>query len=250
VASIVDLEEGEAVGSAGGTSLLTIDVPVMVLGGVETLVAIPWEGKSPGLVAHPVTDEISIAGVDEHLDSSFKHRREGVLLSLHPVIGKLLVDLHVARFPGGGGGGDTKSFTGGVEAKPSRGSREVVTQARNLALDADVIGVEPGCFVWSDHFLVALVLGLTADRGVVLALVDELDAAWSLELHSHVGEAADGFHIVSVLVRHIGVILVLNGWIGETVSNSDTLEVDLREAVVGLIAFEHGVGNIWGVVPP
>lgn len=117
--------------------------PVLVLEVVEGGLAGPLEIEGPRLVAHPVADEVAVTRVDEYPHVGGEEGRNGVLLRLHPVRRELLIDLHVAARPVGRGRRNAQRGTGGGQVEPLGGGREVVAQTRDLALDADVVGVEP-----------------------------------------------------------------------------------------------------------
>jgi len=51
-------------------------LPVVVLGGVEVSLSRPVERLRPRLVAHPVANEIHIAGVDQYADAVLQHGHE------------------------------------------------------------------------------------------------------------------------------------------------------------------------------
>ena len=48
-------------------------VPVVVRGGVEGVVVGPRQGQGPGLIAHPVADEVGIPGIDQDADLVGEH---------------------------------------------------------------------------------------------------------------------------------------------------------------------------------
>lgn len=57
--------------------------PFVVFCCVEFFLAFPFEREGPRLVAVPVADEISVAGVDQHTHTAFKQRRDVMHVGLH-----------------------------------------------------------------------------------------------------------------------------------------------------------------------
>lgn len=82
MSSLVHLEEGQAAGALGGGSSsgdTSLDVlgtiyPSLIGLGVEGALSRPVKLLGPGLVAHPVADEVDVTSVDEDTDVVLKER--------------------------------------------------------------------------------------------------------------------------------------------------------------------------------
>ena len=236
VAGVADLQEGEVGRGAGLPGGVTSNNPIVVSGGVEFVVVVPGHSETPGLVAEPVADEVNITSVDQHADSEGQQAGHVGFHALHPVISESTVDGEVARGPSARRI-DTESLFGGVEAEEIVNIGEIVAQRLDFAGLADVVRVQSSLFVRSNEPLVAHGLSDSAGRGVVLALLDQVNAWLHVTLHGLVSFEAHGgllLHGDGPIVGHFGVVLVLDLGVGQTVTNTDTDKVErLAEAVRG-----------------
>mmetsp|Transcript_16748 Transcript_16748/g.63680 ORF Transcript_16748/g.63680 Transcript_16748/m.63680 type:complete len:510 (+) Transcript_16748:626-2155(+) len=233
VASVVYLQELQLASASEQSDLAqAFNRPWLVLGVIESLLAVPVQIQGPRLVAHEVADEVQIARVDQHRDV----RREDIgdlrVEVLHPVRAEVRVHVVVARDPLGGFRGHVKSFDGRVRLQELLLVAEVVAELA-FALLGEVIHVATCDLVGRHQLGVAEALRKGADGRAALALLDQLDALGHGRLHRREDLVADRLDALRVVHSHAWVVLVLDLRLRETVADAQAQQVD---QVLGIVS--------------
>lgn len=127
--------------------------------------------------------------------------------------------------------------------------RKIVAQRVITAWLANVVGVKAGHTERSCECGIAPQEGgLTAEAVQhaisVVALLDALDTNWFRFLHTIVGTLFDDFEIMRVLETHFRVVLVLDLWIGQSVTNGESCKVQCEQSLLDiLVAPPDTMGN-------
>ena len=228
VASIEDAEEMEVAELAHISGIRAVDGPLLVVGGVEVLLAAPLSLSGPGLTTAPVADPILVTGVDEDLNlglvedlSNLRHKVG------HPVSEEVGVNELVALNPLAVR--DTKGGLDVSTVKENIRLAEIVTERRLGARLTDVIHVELGVERVAKDGLREDLAELEGSKttflgGVVLRLVDKALAG----LHAADHDIFPRFGDEAVLVGEGSVRGVLGEWVGETVADGHTLKVQVH----------------------
>lgn len=140
VSPVDHLQKGQSVAGArhSGSGL-----PVVGTGGIEVGLVTPLEVLRPGFVAEVVTNEIDVSGVHESGKASLQELGHVVRKVLHPVDAELGVDPKIAGLPAVTlGFVDIESLFRGFAVQPLLDMAEIVTQGSDLALFANVVGIE------------------------------------------------------------------------------------------------------------
>lgn len=233
MAGAKDTEVGKRARGADITSMVSVGEPLLVLLLLQLGLARPGELQSPSLVAHPVANEIGITRVQQHTDTILEQWRDHVVEGLHPVAleHEAHVDLHVARLVlvdlDTERGLDILLVQVGLD-----GVQDGVAQSTiALALLADIVGVLLGHLVGGDHLLVAVGSGGQAaeDRVGVVASLDQVSACGVGVSHLVAGGIIQDWAI-RVAAGHLGVVLVLDLGVGETVTDEERGKVDVLDA--------------------
>lgn len=238
--------------------MVSVGEPLPVLLFLQLGLTRPGKLQSPSLVAHPVANEVGIARVQQHTDTILKQWGDHVVEGFHPVAleHEAHVDLHVARLVlvnlDTERGLDILLVQVGLD-----GVQDGVAQSTiALALLADIIGVLLGHLVGGDHFLVAVGRGGQAaeDRVGVVASLDQVGAGGVGVSHLVAGGIVQD-RAVRVAAGHLGVVLVLDLRVSETVTDEERGEVDVLDAwraVQGgrneLVLLVDLLANGWDVV--
>jgi len=248
VSSIEDLQEVEVVVAASNTGGNSLNVPGVVFGGIESSLSRPLKGKGPGLVAHVVADEVVVSGVDENGHVSLQKCGDVRVEVVHPVRGEESVDLEVAiSVP------NVRSNTNRLSRRLSSNElvniAEVVAEWRNCARDSNVIEIDASGLNWTDESVIAFGLGIRALVVVVslVALGDLLNARSSGIDHLVENTIADEL-LDGVVLGVVSIVEVLNLWVSESVSDSNTVEVDWDGGVL-LVLLVDVVADSGNVVP-
>lgn len=227
----VQLHEGEVAAGLDLSVLLTLaNSKTLDLGLVEALLSRPLQSLSPGTVAEPVADVISITGVDENGDL-LKKAGNDTVEGLEPVTGEeeVAVDVKVAAVVA------VDLSTEGlldlilveVLADPAKG--RVAEVAAVLALATDVVDVLAGALVRADEGVVAVDAGGNArpDAARVVAVLDQALATGKSVVHGLALALIENSLVATLTASHGAVVSVLGPAVGKTVADQDTLQVDV-----------------------
>ena len=238
MAGAVDLHKGEVAAGLDLAILLSlllrVDVKTLDVGAVEVLVAGPLERVGPGLVAQPVADEVSIAGIDEDRDLLEK-LGDKLVVGLHPVAGEeeVAVDVHVAAVIAVDL--NTKSGLNIVLVEVLRDPAEsrVAEVATVLAVATDVVDVAASALVRTHHGVVAVDAGGNArpDAAGLVASLDEVLASRKGVVHGLALALVQDRGVATLAASHRAVVSVLSKAIGKTVADQNTLQVDVAVLV-------------------
>ncbi|KAI6772036.1 hypothetical protein HG530_002994 [Fusarium avenaceum] len=240
VASTVDLHESEVTAGLDLAVLLVLEGEALQIGVAEVLLARPLELVGPGLVTEPVADEIGITSVDENGDL-VKNVGDELVERLHPVTGKeeVSVDVHVAAVVAADL--STKSLLDllTVQVIGDVAKTRVAKVGAVLTLASDVVDILAGALVGAHHGVVAVDAGGDTGPGaarLVTTLDQGLATGQSVVHRLALALAQDG-GVATLTTGHGAVVSVLGVAIGKTVTDQDTLEVDVavlvREDLVG-----------------
>lgn len=209
----------------------------------EVLVAGPVKNVGPGLVAEPVADEIGITSIDEN-GNLLQDLGDKLMVGLHPVTGKeeVAVDVHVAAVIAADL--NTKSLLDVVlvEVVGDVSESGVAEVAAVLALAANVVDVETSALVRTHHGIVAVDAGRDArpDAAGLVATLDEVLASGKSVVHGLALALAQDRGVATLAASHGAVVGVLGVAISETVTNQNTLKVDVAVLVGENLRSENG----------
>ncbi|VEU45334.1 unnamed protein product [Pseudo-nitzschia multistriata] len=254
VPPVDDLQKGQPVAGPGHPGPAA---PVVGPGGSKVLLVGPVQVLRPGLVAQVVADKVDVAGVDERRKAGLQQVGDVAGKVLHPVGPELGVDPKVAGLPPVAVGlVHSQGLLGRFEVEPGLDVRKVVAERGDLALFANVVGVEARGLVGRGEAEVAGHKGRLAGKGVdgvvpLVALVDELCAGRDRLLHCVVDALVDDLDAVGVVPDHLGVprVLLLGGRKAVSDGQAGKVEGDAVVAQV-LVALPDAVRNGGDVVSP
>lgn len=214
------------------TGMVAVGEPLLVLLLLQLGLTRPGELQSPGLVTHPVANEIGITRVQQDTDTILEQWGHHVVEGLHPVAleHEAHVDLHVARLVLIDLDSKRSLDILLVQVVLDSVQNRVAESTVALALFADIVGVLLGHLVGGDHLLVAVGGGGQAaeDRVGIVASLDQVGAGWVRISHLVAGGIVQD-RAVRVAAGHLGVVLVLDLGISETVANEEGGEVDVLD---------------------
>lgn len=239
VATAVQAHEGEVAVRLDLANLLAnvlvlLNDKVLQLLVGKLILAGPLKGLGPGLVAEPVADKVSIAGVNEHGDLLNQTGNQAVV-GLHPVTveEEVAVDVKVARVIAVNFG--TEGLTNALLVEVlGHVAHALVAQIRGvLALAADVVDVLAGALVRGKQSVVAVDRGRDTDPGA-LAIVAGLDhgqTAGKSVVHGLARSLVEDGWVTTLTASHGAVVLVLGQAIGQTVTDKHGLQVNVAVLV-------------------
>lgn len=140
-----------------------------------------------------------------------------------------------------------QGLTGAVQVQEGLDVGEVIAQGALAAGHADIVGIEAGVVVRGGLHEVAEVVGGHARVGVQLAGLGHLHAGRHVRHHLRVRLLRHRLDVVGVVHGHLGVVLVLDNRIRETVAHTHSGEVDV-DALLVVVALEDAGSNGRGVV--
>jgi len=244
VATSVNLHEGEVAVRLELANLLAIAVnlEVLHLGLLVLLLTGPLKCLSPGLVAEPIADVISITSVDKDWNL-LEDTRNDAVVGLHPVTleKEVAVDVKVARVVGRDLSADGLHDLLLVEVARDPVNL-VVAELVVTAWPADIVDVLACALVGTDHGVVAVDGGghTRPDRLRLVAVLDQAGATWVGVVHGLAGALVKNGWPATLTASHWAVVLVLGETIGQTVANEDRLEVDVALLVRQNFGSEDG----------
>lgn len=244
MAGTVDLHKGEV---AAGldlavlvSRLVRVDVKALDLSTGKVLVAGPLELVGPGLVSEPVADEVGITGVDENWDL-LQNLGDKLMVRLHPITGKeeVAVDVHVAAVVVVDLDTESGLDVLLVEIFGDPAKSGVAKVAAVLTAASDIVDVATSALVRTHHGVVAVDAGGNARPGAarLVATLDEVLASRKSVVHRLALRLGKDSGVATLTTGHGAVVAILSETISETITDQDTLEVDVavlvRENLVG-----------------
>lgn len=232
--STVDLHEGKVTAGLDLTVLLAGVLEGLEVGMAEVLLARPLELVGPSLVSEPVADEVSVTGVDEN-GNLVQNVGDELVVGLHPVTveKEVTVDVHVAAVVAADLG--TKSLLDllAVQVVGNVAKTRVAEVGAILTLASDVVNILAGALVRTHHGVVAVDAGGNTRPGTsrLVAALDQRLAARESVVHGLALAVAQHRGVATLATGHGAVVGVLGVAIGKTVTNEDTLEVDVAVIV-------------------
>lgn len=245
VAGLVDAHEREVAGGLDGAVALLLkesigdraaasELQSLSLGLVESILAVPLKSLSPGLVAEPVADEVSIAGVDQDRDLGQDIGQKAVE-GLHPVTleQEVAVNIEVAAVVVVDFGADGLLHIITVQVLGDPAHLGVAQVAAVLAGATDVVDIATSALVRAEHGVVAVdsSRNTAPDALRLVAALDEGLAAGQSVVHGTALGLVKNGRPATVTAGHGAVLLVLGVRVGQTVANQDRLEVDVAVLV-------------------
>jgi hypothetical protein len=246
VASTVDLHEGEVAAGLDLAVLLAGVLKRLEVSMAEILLARPLKLIGPGLVSEPVADEVSITSVDKNGDL-VENIGDELVVGLHPVTGKeeVSVDVHVAAVVAADLGTESLLDLFTVQVIGDVAEARVAEVRAVLTLASNVVNVLASALVRAHHGVIAVDAGRNTrpgTAGLVTALNQRLASRKSV-VHGLTLAVAQHGGVATLTTGHGAVVLVLSVTVGKTVTNENTLEVD-----VAVIVGEDLVGKDGDVV--
>lgn len=243
----VDTHVGEVAIGLDLANLLAVNAAVETLQFGSSILGLagPLEGLGPSLVAEPVTDEVSISGIDQDRNLLEKARNQAVI-GLHPVTveEEVTVDVKVAG---------VVALNFGTQSLPNFGLVEVlrdvvhllVAKAATLALGTDIVDVLTRTLIRSQEGVVAVDGGRDTDPSTltVVAGLNHRKAARKGIVHRLAGGFIQNSRVATLTASHWSIVWVLGETISQTVSDKHRLEVN-----VALLVGEDLGSEDWNVV--
>lgn len=240
MASTVDLHKGKVAAGLDLTVLLAGVLKGLEVGVAEVLLARPLKLIGPGLVSEPVADEVSIASVDKNGDL-VQNVGDELVVRLHPVTSEeeVSVDVHVAAVVAADLGTEGLLDFFAVQVIGDVAEARVAEVVAILTLASNVVNVLASALVRTHHGVVAVNAGRNARPGTarLVAALDQRLASRKGIVHGLALALAQHGGVTTITAGHRAVVGVLGVAIGKTVTNENTLEVDVavivREDLVG-----------------
>lgn len=237
VASSKDLEEGEALGSLGGTNLCTSKGVGSGGSFLEGGLTRPLHIVCPGATTEVVADKVLSSRVDQNGDTGSENGGNIDSKVGDPVTEEFGVDNSIALGPPSLGVDVQGSLDGGLSKElVDRG--EIVAERGNLTGDADVIHIDGTTDLRLRSHENALHTNIAdVERDGPDTRGDRRAASGEDSL---VVSNSKGVVEQFVLIEELSVGTILARGINETVTDSDALEVDLQ-TLVGLVVQNNGL---------
>lgn len=240
MAGTVDLHEGKVAAGLDLAVLLTSVLERLEVGVAEVLLARPLELVGPSLVSEPVADEVGITSVDKNRDL-VQDVGDELVVGLHPVTSKeeVAVDIHVAAVVAADFGTESLLDLLAVQVIGDVAETRVAEVGAVLTLASDVVNILAGALVGTHHSVVAVDAGRDARPGTarLVTALDQRLATGKGVVHGLALAIAEHGGVATLTASHGAVVGVLGVSVGETVTNENTLEVDVavivREDLVG-----------------
>lgn len=229
MASLVNAEESETLGVLDLSVLLSVSAVDTDDGSVvEGGLAGPVESVGPCLVSEPVANPIGITSVDQNGDLS-QNTGNLPVDGLHPVTSVLevLVNTTIAVL-------ETTVKLGTKSILDALLAKVLVGITGNLGgIVTDVVDAAAGALVRAEDGVVTVAKGSLARGGAatIVASLNLLLAARHSVRHGLASARAHDSGVATFTAGHGSVVGVLGVGVGETVTDKDTLQVDLASGV-------------------
>lgn len=168
--------------------------------------------------------------VDEHRNLLQQVRNKAVV-RLHPVSleEEVTVDVEVAAVIFGNLSAQSFHDGGFVEIFTDPAKFRVTQVSRILALSANIVNILASTLVGTDHCVVAVNGGRNTAPSTFafIASFDETQAAGEGVVHSLAFAGRQNCRCVTFATSHRSVVVVLRQAVGETITDHDSLEVDV-----------------------
>lgn len=234
MASLVDTHEGEVAAALHLAILLVIKGQALQVSAREVLVARPLQSISPSLVSEPVADVIGITGVDKD-GNLLDEIRDETVEGLGPVTleQKVPVDVGVAALV-------VLNFSANgihdillVQVIRNPGGFSVAQVLLVLALLTDIVHIVTSSLERTDHSIVAVDGTWDTGPGALrfVATLDERLATGKSVVHGLTFAGVKDRLVATLTTGHRSVLSILGIWVGQTVTDSNTLQVDVSVLV-------------------
>jgi hypothetical protein len=222
-AGVEDTDVGQVVVGTDSSGTLTSNGPGVVVGSLEAILTRPLEGIKEGRGTIVVANKVILSIIEDNRHCGEKIRDLVAVRDLKVVL-EVLVDDVVASGPGAVR--NTKTLTSSGQVDVVDNVVEVVAE-RTLARLADIVDVDVSGVRQADrHDLVAVVEGIR-----VVTALDVLNTRLVLALCLGHGGVVN----LVVVVEERSIRARLNQRIGPSVSDGETLQVNLRAASLVLL---------------
>jgi hypothetical protein len=241
-----DSHESEVAAGLVCASLLVSKLKILGLSGDELLLAFPLQRLSPGLVAEPVANVISITSVNEDWDFG-EDLWDKTVEWLHPVAleEEVAVNVKVAgiirRNLNSKGIHDVLL----VQVLGDVSKAGIAEVGRVFTLSTDIVDVLSSALIRTNHGIVAVDAGWDAgpDGLRLVAVLNKREAARKSVIHSLAFTIIKNSRPATFTTGHWSVSWVLSKAIGESIADEDRLQVD-----IALLVGEDLRGENWNIV--
>mmetsp|Transcript_21668 Transcript_21668/g.53756 ORF Transcript_21668/g.53756 Transcript_21668/m.53756 type:complete len:486 (+) Transcript_21668:830-2287(+) len=254
VASIDDLQKGQTVACTGHARSRT---PVMTLSLVEFVRVIPDQFLGPSLVAKIVANEIHVARINQCRESCIQQIRHKMSKVLHPIDVKFHVDSKVAGLPRMRVVFvDAQGLLRRFHVEPFLDIAKIITQRSNLALLANIIGIQARGLVGRGQGHVAGDKGRLAGKAVNgavagIALMNQFGTGGDSRFHGVIDALIDDLDAMRVVPDHFGIPWILMFGSCEPIANGQSGKVQFDAIVAQLVvSLPDTVRNGRNVVSP
>jgi hypothetical protein len=234
VATSIQTHEGEVARGLDLSNCLTLvllinDLKILELGSGILFVATPFKSISPGLVAKPVANEVSITSIDQYWDFFEKARNE-LVEWFHPVAveKEVAVDVKVAGVKVVDFSSNSLLNLGFIEVFANE-LKTRVAQAAILTIGADIVDIFTGALVRAQKSIVTIDRSRNTSPSA-LAVVASLNhglAASQSVVHRLASTLVNNGRVATVTAGHWSVVSILGVAISQAVTDQDRLEVDV-----------------------
>mmetsp|Transcript_11209 Transcript_11209/g.23224 ORF Transcript_11209/g.23224 Transcript_11209/m.23224 type:complete len:442 (+) Transcript_11209:80-1405(+) len=254
VASINDLQKGQTV---AGASHAGSGTPVMTNSLVEFVRVIPDQFLGPSLVAQIVANEIHVARVDQGGESCIQQIRHKMSKVFHPIDVKFHVDAKVAGLPRMRViFVDAQRLLGRFQVEPFLDIAKIITQGSNLALLANIIGIQTCGLVGRGQGHVAGDKGCLTGKAVNgavagIALMNQFGTGGDSRFHGVVHALIDDLDAMTIVPDHFGIPWILMFGSCEPIANGQSGKIQFDAIVAQLVvSLPDTVRNGRNVVSP
>jgi hypothetical protein len=234
VTSLLDSHESQVAAALDLSNLLVANLEVSKRDLVEVLLARPLELLSPGVVSKPVADEVGVTSVDKNGDLGQEVDDE-LVERKHPVTveQEVAVDVKVARLVGRNLSTEGLDDFGLVQVVRDPAELRVAQVVGVLARTTDVVNVDAGALVGTDHGVVTVDGGRDTgpNRLAVVAALDQVGTPGQRLVHGLALRLAEDGGVSTLTASHGAVVLVLGETVSQTVTNGNGLQVDVAVLV-------------------
>mmetsp|Transcript_24233 Transcript_24233/g.40143 ORF Transcript_24233/g.40143 Transcript_24233/m.40143 type:complete len:263 (-) Transcript_24233:820-1608(-) len=231
-------------------------LPIMRPGRSKVLPALPFQLIRPGLVAQIIANKVHVTGINEIGNATIGKVGNVMGKILHPIGMKLHVNAHVARFPLVRFLGDAQSCAGIFGIHKVSNARKVVTEGWDFALFANIVGVETRGLVGRGEAHVADQECRLTGKGIEgriasVALMNQGSTLGNDGLHGVIFCLTNDLDAMRIVIGHVGVVLILHLWIGQSIPNRHTGQIQDDRIVTGqsLIVLKDTMRNRWCIMP-
>mmetsp|Transcript_111470 Transcript_111470/g.240191 ORF Transcript_111470/g.240191 Transcript_111470/m.240191 type:complete len:249 (+) Transcript_111470:473-1219(+) len=142
-----------------------------------------------------------------------------------------------------------KGLASGLKVEEGVDVGEVVAEGVVSTGLADIVGVQPAAVVGGSLEQIAVGISRFAGLYVKLASFSHLSTLGDMLYHASILLISDALDVVRVVHGHLGVVLILDDRVSETISYSNTLKIDVQ-TLFSLISLVNSGRDSRDVVAP